>query len=125
MHRMAHGSASSRSIPNRTSAAFARPVRPEIHLRERPVHPPEVRAECLHDRQGPGALGGGVRAVGEAALHVDLGIVGVRVAALVRDLASEVASLVLECGAQLRHLGLRASRRILLRADALRARGGW
>ena len=66
-----------------------------------------------------------MRAVGEAALHVDLGIVGVRVAALVRDLASEVASLLLGAA---RNSAILASVIVtpdpLLRADALRPRVG-
>src|SRR5262245_40402707 len=81
---------------DRVPAALAYAVGSEVHLRERAVHPSQVRPQRLHHREQASAFGGRVCAVGEPALDVDRGVVGVRIPALIGYLLAQVLALLLE-----------------------------
>src|SRR5581483_261571 len=91
---------------DRLPTALADAVGSELHLGEGAVHPSQVRAEGLHHGEHPSSLRRAVRAVGEAALDVDLGVERVRVTAELGDLLVQVRTLLLERRPQLLHLGL-------------------
>ena len=99
MQRMAHGSASRRSI------GTGLPHRSQVPYVPGPPDPAQVRSERLHHREQPGAFGRRVRAVGEPPFDVDRRVVRIRVAALFHDLLAQVLALLLERLAQLGELG--------------------